>query len=65
MTNKKYNPESTTTTRVHLDNEFNSTPFTDCCDTAAINEERCPGCGNIVQPENPNHRFRSAYARGY
>ena len=31
-------------TRTHVDNPFNSTPFTDCCGVAAINESRCPNC---------------------
>lgn len=31
-------------TRTHTDNPYNSTPFTDCCGTAAINEDRCPNC---------------------
>ncbi len=58
---KKYNPESTQETGVHLANDYNSTPFTNCCDTAAISEERCPSCGNIVYPYEPNMRFRSAF----
>lgn len=59
----KYDPESQKTTGVHLANASNSTPFTDCCDTAAISEERCPSCGAVVYPENPNMRFSSAFNR--
>lgn len=32
------------TTWTRTDNAFNSTPFTRCCGTAAINTERCPNC---------------------
>ena len=63
MSNKKYNSESTTETRVHLANDYNSTPFTDCCEVAAISEKRCPSCGNIVYPYAPSQRFSSAFNR--
>ena len=35
-------------TRTHTDNPYNSTPFTDCCGVAAINEERCPNCKALI-----------------
>lgn len=31
-------------THTHVANPFNSTPFTNCCGVAAINESRCPNC---------------------
>jgi len=32
--------------KVHYANEFNSTPFTDCCGIAVVNNEsNCPECG--------------------
>ena len=31
-------------TYTRTDNPFNSTPFTACCSTAAINTDRCPLC---------------------
>ncbi len=35
-------------TRTHTANPYNSTPFTDCCGIAAINEERCPNCKALI-----------------
>jgi len=34
---------------VHLANDFNSTMFTDCCDTAITDSQlECPRCGNEI-----------------
>jgi len=35
-------------TRTHTDGPFNSTPFTDCCHVAAVNDERCPICKALI-----------------
>lgn len=51
------------TTGVHLSGPNNSTPFTDCCGVAVINEARCPRCGAEVLPRNPRERFRAAFHR--
>lgn len=37
--------------RVHLDNPYNSTIFTNCCDTAILGHQACcPACGEEVTP---------------
>ncbi len=41
---RRLEDRSAHTTRTHVDNPFNSTPFTDCCGVAAVNEPRCPSC---------------------
>lgn len=35
-------------TRVEVCSPLNSTPFTKCCGTAAINEDRCPSCNATI-----------------
>ena len=52
------------TTGVYLCSRTNSTPFTDCCDVAVIDEQRCPRCGAKVYPEGGyNERFKAAYEK--
>lgn len=39
-------------THTRTDNPFNSTPFTACCGTAAINTDRCPSCNAQITYHN-------------
>ena len=36
-------------THTRTANPYNSTPFTACCDIAAINTDRCPHCEALIQ----------------
>lgn len=47
---RSYEPNSRSDqfTSTHTDNPYNSTPFTNCCGVAAINEERCPQCKALI-----------------
>jgi len=50
----RYDPGSRRhqTTGTHVDNPFNSTPFTNCCGIAAVNEDRCPNCKALITYHN-------------
>jgi len=43
---------------------FNSTPFTDCCGTAAINTDRCPTCRAQIRYHDDGLAARRRWANG-
>ena len=43
--------------KVHFSGLNNSTPFTDCCGVAAIDEKNCPECGEEIDSA-PENRFK-------
>lgn len=49
---------------VYLDGPSNSTMFTTCCDVAITDrEQRCPRCGQEVEPVGHGARWSLAYGR--
>jgi len=56
----KGNPMAT----VFLDNPYNSTMFTTCCEVAICDDQnRCPRCQQDVYPEGRLARWRVAYGQ--
>ena len=50
-------------TGVHYCSPTNSTLFTDCCNCAVVEEEKCPSCGARVVPESNRGRHSMAMSK--